>query len=255
MKRLLALAVTVALAACSSGNFAGTSSSRLTPQTIPICGPIYSCTGGGGGGGQIPRVAFSSTFTQINPTSGAVNVIVNGSPTMNLTGQYNTNSATYSAPIFGNQPTTFTTLRPDQVQFGNNALPNGNMYVDPTTYNVTANVVGVDGTKYQITATPNSSGGYLLTIAASNGESWSQNVVPPSGGTQSHNRLRVMKTITSGDVENYFGGVGGVATGIAAVAAVTGAEPVAVVAGGVAGICEAVAGTAMLWDWYHQLGN
>ncbi|MGZ3553996.1 MAG: hypothetical protein ACXWNK_18385, partial [Vulcanimicrobiaceae bacterium] len=201
------------------------------------------CVFTGGGGAQYrASVTGSWDATNSNGQDQTVNQS-NGAVVANVNGLYGS-QASYQVAA-NNTTYNVQTLRPDQIQIGvTNYLPNGTLYVDPNTHVATAHVTGADGTTYVVTGSPDSAGGFDIEIDASNGKVWTENVLAPSSTASIARHADSARHTMDAcglaiDAERYFGGVSSVAGGVAVVAAMLGAEPVAAVASGVMGMTGA----------------
>ncbi len=248
----IGVACAIMLEACSSGAAVNPSAPAATrPQ---LC--QYATTGTGCGGGGVNTASItelvSANWNSATNSGTATTSNSTGQSLATVNGSYAASSASYSATV-GSQTLTVQTLRPDQIQIGVvNQLSDGTLYVDPTTNIVTANVTGTNGVSYTVTATPNSSsatGGFILQVTGSDGTSLSQTVSAPSSSAPDEKR-RDNGCAVAGDAERYFGGVAGIAGGVAVISVALGAEPVAAIAAGVSGMTGMIAGVAMLGSFF-----
>jgi hypothetical protein len=221
-----------------------------------------SCGGGGGGDHITVTRAVQTTYDSYNNAA----VIRMYDPTTNQTtsgqngGYSSSNTIATTATLGGVDYGVSVTAPSGGFQYGNNALPNGTLNVSAGGV-VTANVLGKDGDHYTITGVINSAGGYTITFDnTTTGVTDVEDINPPSGAAaprvapaaRLHPDLHGLGGGPCGitaDATEYFGGVAGLAAGVAFGSALVGAEPVAAVAGGVAAISEAIAGFSSLWHW------
>lgn len=147
----------------------------------------------------------------------------------------------------------FPVLNPSSIHAGDNALPGGgNLHIDAQTGIATAIVTSPNGTIYHIMATPNYDDTATLEIDGSDGSAITQRLAGP-GGTSTNAKAAVLHAMdacqTAKNFAGYSAAVAGVAGGVAFVGGLTGAAPVAVVAGGVAAGMAALGGATWLVAW------
>lgn len=246
LAQVTALVLIVASSGCSGAHFSNSIPS-LPQQVCPLSSGIHAmnCPPPGGSDPDVVNVSSmwnSSTnhgTAQTNDANGALMSNVDSTLYTNST-QFNLQSSTINA-------SNVSTITQAQLQYGINYLPNGTLFIDPNTQVSTANVTGQDGTSYRIIGTPTSTG-FTVEVDASNGMRWVRNIdAPPSATTASYHKMNGCSI--AGRAANYFGGVSGVALGVAVGAALVGAEPVSAIMGAVSGISGGMAGIALLYIW------
>jgi hypothetical protein len=256
VQRITALVLSLTCGAMLA-NCSGTAGSSTT--TLPSVSKPNSClliepqvgagggTGCGGGGSGIAATYYMSGLINWDYATNTGNVTVtdqSGTSTQ-ITGTFGS-SQTAIAVVTGG--TTVNTTVPTLNANGTTALADGTITVNSSTGVTQAVVTDKTGVQWTITGSPTSTGtGMNVSIKSTSGENWSTVIEPPSSPTNLVHRDDACADAQQ--VNQFFGNAANIVGGIAALAAVFGAVPLAVDLAGGAGALEIISGVAGLYGF------
>lgn len=253
-RRISALMLSVAFGAmltnCSStaAGQSGSLPSVARPDSCPLAAAQVGGGGGGCGGGSGGNQLYADGLVNWDATTNSGNVTVSDSAGAStpVSATIGTTQSSYTTILGG---TSYSATVPTSInQNGTTALSDGTITVNSSTGVAQAVVTDTTGVQWTITGSSNSTtAGMNVSITNTSGYSWSGAVNPPSTSGDSAHREGSGFCGTAKDASQFFGNVGNIATGVAVIGALVGAEPVAIVAGGVGGLCLGIAGVAGLY--------